>query len=180
MQANLLSYALAIFQLADDKDKQNLYYQQIQQIDKLNHDNPEFAKVLSTVTIAKDERKELAQEVLKQLNIDQTVIYWVWTIIDNNQYSKFDLIKQNVMEVHHAIFNIIRVEVTSASELTRSQLSKITDFFSNKLKAQVDLKINIKPNLIGGLKIQLNNKTYNNTFKYKLEELKKALLSKKG
>jgi len=180
MQVNYLSYAVALFEVADNKAKQSLYYQQVQQLDQLNLDNPDFAKVLSTVTLNKDERKTLAAEVLKELNYDEIFIYWVWTIIDNNQYHNYHEIRRYCTHVYHAINHIIRVTVTTSSELNRSQLEKITDFFSNRLKAEVDLKVNIEPSLIGGLKIQLNNKTYNNTFKYKLQELKKVLLSKKG
>ena len=179
VQANLSSFAIAIFEIAKDKNTQNIYYQQIQQLDKLNNDNPDLAKILSSVTIPKIERKNIAKDILSQLDFDKNLIYWVWTIIDANQYQNFHLIANQCTLVHHAIFNIIKVEITSANELNRNQLAKITNFFSDKLKAEIDLKLKIQPDLIGGLKIQINNKTYNNTFKSKLNELKTALLNRK-
>ena len=177
---NLSSYALAIFQIAKDKQTQEKYYQQILSLDKVNNDNPDLVKVLASRTISKVERKEVIAQIGKDLNLEKQIIYWVWTIIDNNHYGHYHEIANQCTIVHHAIFNIIKLEVVSANDLNAKQLEKITSFFADKLKAQIDLKLTINRKLIGGLKIQINNKTYNNTFKYKLDSLKQQLLSRKA
>lgn len=176
---NLSSYALAIFELAKDKDTQDKYYQQILLLDKIAADNQDLVKTLSCRAISKNERKQVIEEIGKDLNLDKQIIYWVWTIIDNNQFAAYhDIVKQCTL-VHHIIFNIIKLDITSAYELNAKQLEKITSFFTDKFKVKVDLSVKIDKKLIGGLKIQLNNKTYNNTFKSKLESLKNSLLSRK-
>ena len=176
---NLSSYSIAIFEIAKDKPMQDKYYQQVMLIDKLNKDNPDLVKVLGSRTISKDERKEVFSQIGNELKLDKNIIYWVWTIIDNNHYTSYHEIANQCTIVHHAIFNIIKLEVTSANDLNAKQLNKITSFFADKLKAQVDLRVTIDKSLIGGLKIQINNKTYNNTFKNKLESLRTSLLSRK-
>ncbi len=83
-------------------------------------------------------------------------------------------------ERYYDLFDITRVKVTSANELSETQINRIKDFFTQKLKLKIDFEWHIKPDLIGGLRIAINNKTYNNTYRAKLESLKKELLSKKG
>lgn len=176
----LLSYANAIFTITHDKDTQIKYYKQISALDALNATNADFASFLSARFIDKNERKELAKEVLTGYGFDPTVIYWVWTIIDNNVYHNFHYIFLMCRDIYYTIFNIMRVKITSPSNLTETQMNKIKDFFETKLNKKIDIEWSIRPDLIGGLRIQLNNKTYNNTYKNKLIELKKELLSKKG
>lgn len=175
----LLSYANAIFSIASSKDMQEKYYQQIIELDGMNTTNKDFYNILSARTIDKDERKDLAMTILNACGFDSILIYWIWTIIDNNQYCNYHQIALLCREVYHNIFNIVDVKIISANELSENQINKIKDFFEKKLSKKIDIQIQIKPNLIGGLKIQINNKTYNNTFKSKLNILKKELLSRK-
>lgn len=174
------SYANAIFAVAKDKPLKEKYYQQIAALDAMNVTNADFAKILSARSIDKKERKDLAKTVLEGYGFEKEVIYWVWTIIDNNFYHMFHYITLSCRELYHYIFNITRVKITSANDLSEAQMDKIKDFFEKKLKLRIDIEWHIKPDLIGGLRIQVNNKTYNNTYRAKLESLKKQLLSKKG
>ncbi len=176
----VVSYANAIFAIAKDKATQEKYYQQIAALDAMNNTNLDFYKILATRSIDKDERKELAKTVLTGYGFEPEVIYWVWAIIDNNFYSRFHYIALSCREMYHNLFNVTRVKITSANELSEAQMDKIKDFFEKKLHQRIDVAWHIKPDLIGGLRIQVNNKTYNNTFRSKLDMLKKELLSKKG
>ncbi|XQP55674.1 MAG: ATP synthase F1 subunit delta [Mycoplasmoidaceae bacterium] len=176
----LLSYANAIFAMAKDKETQEKYYQQIAALDAMNSSNVDFYNILSARSIDKEERKELAKTVLTGYGFEPTVIYWVWTIIDNNCYFNFHYIAMICKQTYLDLFNITRVRITSANELNEDQMDKIKNFFEKKLNKKVDVEWNIKPNLIGGLRIQVNNKIYTNTFRSKLNNLKKELLSKKG
>jgi len=174
------SYAIAIFDIAKTKQVQEKYYQQILDLDALNNTYPDFAKVLSTVTLAKEERRQLAKDVLSLLEFDDTIIYWVFAIIDNNDYFHYHLIARECRKLHHLLFNVTRVDITTPTSLSESQMQKLSDFFGKKLGTKIDLKVTLDPELIGGLQIQVNNKTYNNTYKKKLESMKNELLSKKG
>ncbi len=181
MQAanQVLSYANAIFSIAQTKEMQEKYYQQIAALDAMNVTNPDFYRILANRFIDKQERKDLAMTVLTGYGFEGKLIYWVWTIIDNNAYHKFHYIAQLCREIYHDLFNITRVKITSANDLSEDQIDKIKDFFEKKLNRKIDVEWHIKPDLIGGLRIQVNNKTYNNTFKSKLESLKKELLSRR-
>lgn len=180
VSANFKSYAIAIFALAKDEKQKELFFDQIKQLDQINTTTPEFAKVLSSRIISKKERQTLAKELLSELNFDKTIIHWVWTIIDDNNYHNFHYIFKEVDKQHQQIFAITKIVITSAKDLDEGQKQKIKKFFESNLNAKVELLIKVKPEVIGGLKLEINNKTYNNTIKRKLAELKLQLLSKKG
>lgn len=180
MTNNFQSYAIALFDIAKDQQEQEKYYQQVLELDELNNANPEIAKILSTVTIAKQDRKDIVMDLLKDTEFDKNFIYWLWAIIDNNDFRHYHLIARDCRKLHHYLFNVTRIDVTTATKLDKHQLDKIIDFFKKKLNTQIDLKEIIKPDVIGGISIQINNKTYNNTIENKLKNLKQQLLSKKG
>lgn len=177
---NLKSYAIAIFALAKDKNQQQLFFDQINQIDQAILSNSDFNKVISSRTISKKQRQEVVYEILSELGFDRTIIHWVWAIIDDNNFHNFHYIFKEVDKLHQQIFHITKVTITSASQLSEAQLSKIKNALVNALHCDVELIVKIKPEVIGGLKIQINNKTYNNTFIRKLSDLKLSLLSRKG
>ena len=174
-----VSFATAIFEVAKTKEEQEKYYQQIASLDALNNTNFDFFRILSARFIDRDERKELAQTVLSGYGFEPKVIYWVWTIIDKNFYHRFHYIAKTCREIYRLLFNVNQIKITSAHNLTEAQMNMIKDFFEKKLKLKIEIAWQIKPDLIGGLRIQVNNKIYNNTYRIKLESLKKQLLSRK-
>lgn len=176
----VISYATAIFSIAKDKPTIEKYYNQIAALDAMCTANVDFARILSARSIDKGERKEFVQTVLTGYGFEKEVIYWVWTILDNNFFHRYHYIALTCREIFHLLFGITRVKITSASELNEAQMAKIKDFFENKLKKRIDVEWIINPNLIGGLRIRVNNKAYINTYRTKLDDLKKQLLSKKG
>ncbi len=177
---NFQSYALAIFALANDKKQQELFFDQIKQIDQVIIDNPDFGKLISSRNLSKKQRQDIVAEALNELGFEKTVIHWLWTIIDDNNFHNFHYIFKEVDKRHQLIFGITKVIVSSPTELTEAQKTKIKQSLDTALNADVELEVKIKPELIGGLKIQINNHTYNNTFIRKLNDLKQQLLSRKG
>ncbi len=180
VKANFQSYAIAIFALAKDQKQKELFFDQIKQVDQTIKICPDFKKVISSRAISKNQRKEIVAEILNELGFDKIVIHWIWAIIDDNNFHNLHYIFNEVDKQHKQIFNITKVVVTSAKGLNENQINKIKNSLSSVLNTEVELEIKIKPEVIGGLKIQINNKTYNDTFARKLKDLKLALLAKKG
>jgi len=180
VHSNSHSFATALFSIAKEEKEQELFYQQAKQLVDINNECSDFAKLLSSRSISKVERKQVANDVLKELGFNQTFIYWVWTIIDANMYGFYNEIFKEVKELHDSLFNIVSIEIISASDLTDTQISKIQNFFATKLNKKIELVVKIDPSQIGGLEIKISNKTYSNTFKQQLQNLKQKLKSRKG
>jgi len=180
IDSNSHSFAIALFSIAKDAKEQELFYNQAKMLSQVNNECSDFAKLLSMHSISKQERKEIANDILKELKFDQKFIYWVWTIIDNNMYSSYPTIFKEVKTQYNYLFGIETIEIVSSCDLTDAQISRIKDFFTTKLNKKIELVVKIDPSQIGGLKIQMLNKTYNNTLKNKLKSLKQKLLIKKG
>lgn len=174
------SFARAFFALTNDKEKIREYYSQVVSLDTLNNTNSDLSKILSARSIDKQDRKELVKNILTACGFDQKVIFWIWTIIDYNFYRYFHEVFINCKKRYENMFDIIPITITSANNMSEAQMNKIKKFFEQKLKKEVSITWNVNPDLIGDLTIQLNNKTYNNTYRMKLNNLKQQLLSKRG
>lgn len=179
-RTNLKSYAIALLSLANDKDQQERFYTQAKEINELVVENNQFKKLLGSRSISKKRRKEIAIDLLDDLKLDKIMLYWIIAIIDDNNFHNFHYIFKELEKLHHEVFEIKKVIVTSAQELSQQQVTKIHSFLKKATNSEIDLEIKIEPKLIGGIKLQFDNKTYNNTFTRKLADLKQMLLSKKG
>lgn len=69
-------------------------------------------------------------------------------------------------------------KVWSAYELTEDQIKKIQDALSTQLNKQVLLKQQVDTQLIGGIKVEIDNHVYDNSLSYKMGLLKQELLRK--
>jgi len=176
---NFQAYAIALFDIAKTMDDKEKYYRQVMEIDQLDKEFPQLAMIFTSSNISKQEKKANAKELLEILGADSQFIYWMWAIIDNNDFANFHFIAKDCLMLHHEMFNIRQVKVITATELSQNQKDKIAAFLQDKLHTNIDLVSEVKPKVIGGISIQIGNKTYDNTIEGKLRTLKQAL-SKKG
>ena len=72
--------------------------------------------------------------------------------------------------------NIIKVRVFSAKTLTKEELNKIKNGLKNRYKDnQIEIKNVIKPELIAGYRVVVNNEAIDLSLKNSLDQLKKSL-----
>ena len=72
--------------------------------------------------------------------------------------------------------SILKVTVTSAIELTNTQVKKIVDAVEKKhTQTSVDLKKIVDPSVIGGIKITIGSEEIDATIYSKLEQLHEQL-----
>ena len=177
MKNNLINYTYALFSCIEgDKDKQNIFLQNIKLIDRILSLN-ETKKFIKKNYFNRKMIKKFFNDVCIELKINNYVIYWLWVIIDNNDLDCFKKIYYITKEYYFSNNNIVNIDIFSSFILSKQDVILIELFFKKLLKTKLILNLHHDKNLLCGIKIKFLNKTYDNSIKAKLNVLKHKLLS---
>lgn len=176
MQNRFRSYALALFTCKrHDQKVQEKIIENIKLIDNVCS-LPFFLSFFYHCN-NKQIKKLFLQDLCQALKIDDYVIYWLWTIIDNNDFVHFLKISKECIKVFNSFNNLIEVNVSSAFSLSYLQKKQLICFFTKKLKKKIELICHLDKNLICGFKINFANRIYDNSIKFQLNNLKNTFLN---
>lgn len=119
--------------------------------------------------------KEVLDSAMDKLGMTQAEKNFVNVLIDNKRLSILPWVHEEFVKLHKNSENIIDVTITSAFEVTKQQLEKLTASIEKKFNIKAAPTIKIDPSLIGGVRIQMGDKVYDASLKGKLDRLKNHL-----
>jgi F-type H+-transporting ATPase subunit delta len=176
--AKLISrrYANALFELALESNKLDLYKNEIELIyDSVTKDN-EFLKILNHPQITSEEKAKMLDDIFKAKVSDDIIALFHLMLRKNREAELIDVLSV-FLEKYNAYKGITTALVYSAKPLSEAQLNTIKQKLSQNLNKQVDIKAEVDPALIGGVKILVDGHIIDGTIKKKLDDLKKQLLN---
>ena len=97
-------------------------------------------------------------------------------VIENNDINLLKDIAKNFTLLSKQKLNIAFVEVVSSREMNSDQKDDITNSLSELIKKKIDINFDVDKNLIGGLKIKVDDTLYDSSLQTKLENAKSKLV----
>ena len=97
-------------------------------------------------------------------------------VIENDDINLLKDIAKNFTILSKQKLNIAFVEVVSSNEMNSDQKDDITNSLSELIKKKIDINFNVDKNLIGGLKIKVDDTLYDSSLQTKLENAKSKLV----
>ena len=178
MSKNSESYALDLFALAYDGD----------QVEKIRHELKAFVTLLGEeskmITILKSpkmgvgEKKKFIQEMVAE-QMSSNLIDFVVRLIEEETFDLLDEIEflydQGVKQYLEDYLGIVEGEVYSAVPLTEDQMKRLIRTFEKKCGKEVRFIATIDPSLIGGYRVKIQSKVYDDTIKLQLSQLRESL-----
>ena len=166
-------YAKAIYELALEEKKVELFWDYFIAIDKTD-DDPEFRKIMSSPIIDAKEKKEIIKKVYYKL--DETFLNFIYVIIDHNRFDSFNGIGHEYRKLVRKEKNIMFIDVISANELTEKHQAKIVKVLKAKYSDKtLQFKYIVKPDLLGGIQIISNGESIDMSLKAALDRIKEEL-----
>ena len=170
------NYAQSLFELGkDDLALQETFLNDIKIINEAINKMTDAKKVFENPGISKDEKKKLV-ETLRQ-SISTTVINFLYLLIDKQRFNLLPEIQDWLIKFVNNKKGIVVAEISSACELDSSALEKLKVKLENILSKSETVKIEtrVEPELIGGMKVKINDLVYDGSIKGRLENLKRRL-----
>ena len=172
MQSNY-KYAKTLYDLSKKSDKIDLIQNQLKSVSYLYNKVARFRLVFITKRIDIKNKVEIVANVLN--DFDPLLIEFVLILIKNNQSNSLLDIASRFNNMAISDSNINKVEITTADKINESDFEYISKNISHKLGNNPKIKANTDPNIIGGIKLRIGNKIFDNSINYQINKLKKTL-----
>ena len=166
-------YAKALYELAIEEKKVDLFWDYFIATDKTN-DDPDFKKIMSSPIIESKEKKEIIKKVYYKL--DETFLNFLYVLTDHNHFNLCDKIGHEYRKLVRLDKNIMFIDVISANDLTKAQEDKIVKLLKAKYSDKtLQFKYIVKPDLLGGIQIISNGVSIDMTLKAALDRIEEEL-----
>lgn len=171
-------YAEALYSLKKEDGTLLNSQQEAKELLKIIKDNPDFVILLSSFSLNGEEKEKIIDETFKSIDED---IKNLMKIVVKNHRARY---LKDILITYNSLINEYRGVreglVYSTEPLNEEQLLKITSAISEKEKFPVELINIIDPDIIGGVKVVINDHIYDGSLKYHIEHMKLTLLKKEG
>lgn len=167
-------YAKIFFEVCQTNKKETeILYQTRLLAQNKQKSNNEINKILINPIIDKTIKLQIIDE-LKTLKLAKEINNLAKILVENNHFNYFFQIIEEYQKIYQEQQNIIIVKMTLARELSVQAQTEIQTMIEEKMDKYPIIITKYDPQIIGGAKIEYDNKIIDNTIK---KHLKKLLLA---
>lgn len=170
-------YALALYQVAEEKGKVEEYMQDLREICDLFYNNQEFYEVIKHPQISTTKKKETFTKIFKG-NIDDEILSFLLLLIEKDRILYLREKLSQMEKIHLERNNTLVANVKSVIPLTQNQVEKLKVTLEKKYDKKLILEFEIDKSIIGGLYVRVGNDVIDGTIRSKLDEMKALMLKK--
>lgn len=169
-----LRYARALFSLAKDKDLLKDIYIDLSLIHATLKPVKEFHNIMSSPIIKEEKKRNLFIAVFKDVVKPISLNFLIFLVNKNREAYLFDIIR-NYEKLYRNENNIKEVIVITPFEINTQIEQKLTQIVKNLFNASSEINHIIDDNMIGGIKVCIDNLLLDMSIRTQLEEIKKTL-----
>ena len=168
-------YALALYEVAEEKGKVKEYIQDLRDICNIIETNKDFYEVIKQPQISTKMKKRTFINIFKG-HIDEELLSFLLILIEKDRilYLKEKIVEMEKIDLERK--NTVRGIVKTTVPLTEEEFSNLLKSLENKYKKHIILEQIIDEEIIGGIYVRVNNDVIDGTVKSKLDDLKELML----
>ena len=167
-------YAKSLFDIAVEKGKLEEVYSDVKLFSQVSR-NSEFLSVLKS-PIIKPDRKGKIFDAIFGGKINQITEAFVKIMIAKGREPYLAEIASAFADQYRVARNITRLKITSAETLDQTTIDKIVAKLRTEgaFNGEVEVTTALDEELLGGFTLEFNDKVYDSSIDYKLDQLTRA------
>ena len=167
-------YGEGLYELARDEDLGLLIFEQLDDICAILKAQPRFIRLLCSRAVERSVRLKIIDDTFGN-HVHPYVTNFMKLLVEKEHFDSFLL----CAEWFHQRFNddsgIVEARVTSAVALTENELAALWVRLAHISGRQVKLITAVDPSLIGGVRVEMDGRRYDNTIQDRLGRLRRSL-----
>jgi F-type H+-transporting ATPase subunit delta len=168
-------YALALFQLAKEKNLLDQIEKELRVVKDVVINTPELTALLKSPKLTKEKKKEILTEAFSSAN--PFVINTLKIMIDRGRSEHIGALADEFFALANEERGVAEAEVYSIRPLTEDETNALSSVFASKVgKKSLVIKNIVDSNLLGGVKLRIGNRIFDGSLRGKLERLERQLL----
>ena len=170
-------YAEAAFSLAKEQNQIDLYQQQLTLVLDSLEAVPEFKGYFYNFLVPVKEKKEILEKVFKE-DLSEAVLHFLFLIVDKRREANFEEIVAEFAAIADESRNIKNAELYTAAELPKKELKALEMRLNKATGKKIRLNAHVDPELLGGVKLRIEDRIIDATVKKRLQLLSAAMKQK--
>lgn len=168
-------YALALFQLAKEKQLLDQLESELRVVKEVVKNNPALETVLKSPKLSNEKKKEILTEAFADVNtyLKNTMMI----LVDRHREDQISDLADHFIELANEERGIAEAKVYSTRPLTEAERQALSVAFAKKVnKSSLRIENIVDSNLLGGVKLRIGNRIFDGSLSGKLERLERKLL----
>ena len=169
-------YAKSLFDLAKEKNSLEDTLADMQTLSSICHKSREFENMLRSPIIKADKKWQIVDAILKN-SIHPITNGFVKLLVSKGRESNLPEIAQAFITQYNVLNNIKTLKITTAVPLDTAMQEAIRARVANSMKDnKIELKTAVKPDLIGGFVLELEDKLFDASVRRDLKDIRNELI----
>lgn len=165
-------YSSSLFLLGKEENLLDVFYEELKSLIEVFKDK-DFSEFFNNKLIKTSEKKEVINKHFK--DIHKYIFNFLNILVDEKKEDELMDIFNSFVELYFNEKGIVKGLVYGL-EIDNDKIKKLEEIFSDKLDKKVILEFKQDISLLGGYKVLVDNKLYDNSYKNKLNKLRDKLL----
>ena len=174
MPAAARRYAKALLSLAQETGDEEAIGAELNQIAAVFAE-PSLARTLALPTLPLKARRDIVEQLISIAAPKAVVANFLRVLADNDRLSMFADIESAYQTLLEKLLGRVRATVKSASALSEDELRSIVDVFSQKTNKTVVPTVEIDPELLGGVTVEIEGRVYDASVRTQLRRISQSL-----
>lgn len=134
--------------------------------------NPELQAILKNPIISLDKKANILEGLFGN-KLHKMILSFFKIVVRKGRSEILYATAKEFISQYNVLKNIVKATVTSASPLSKENISQIEDVVKQATKGEVILTAQVDPDLIGGFILKIGDKQFDTSLSGKLNKLKK-------
>ncbi len=168
-----IEYGKALFLITEEDGTTEKVIYDVKIARSVFADNPDYAKLLDTPSLTKDERVGLVDKAFSGL--DESLKNLIKIVTEKRHAHEFSKIADAYLSLYDESRGILRVEAVTAVPITREQSEALTKKVGALTGKTAILKNTVDPSILGGVKLRYGGTQLDGSVKTRLDKFEAAL-----
>jgi F-type H+-transporting ATPase subunit delta len=168
-------YARALYDLGKEEGLQEKFLTDLEAIVSILDESEEFRSIMESPLYDILLKKRILGELITKVKISKYTENFLSILLDKDRFVSLRAILDSYHQILDEASGRVRATVTSAMELDKAQLERLSGTLKKIVKREVDLDVSIDPTLIGGLIAEVEGMIYDGSVKTQIMRLKQSL-----
>lgn len=169
-----MTYGTALFEAAGELDRVDQIREEADEILAVFDEEPDLQKFVNYPAISAEEKKEVLQNVLGG-KVCEELLNFLYVLIDKRRIGQFPKIVRVYKDLVDHEEGVAYGTVYSATPLDEKRLAEIEEETSKLMQEKVRLTNEIDQNLMAGIKILVEGKVIDASYRKKFDEMASQL-----
>lgn len=168
-------YARALYDLGREEGLQDKFLGDMDAIVSILASSDEFRGIMESPLYDIILKKRILGQIITELKLTKYTENFFNILLEKDRFVYLESILDAYRVILDEASGRVRAIVTSAMELDKIQIERISEALKKVVKKEVDLDLSIDPSLIGGLIAEVEGMVYDGSVKTQISRLKQSL-----